>query len=52
MVLTGGGWSHKIGVVTRYNMEGKSETLPSLIIARYGHACGKFINKDNVKVSF
>ena len=51
MVLTGGGWSHKIGAVTRYNMEGKSETLPSLITARYGHACGKFI-KDNVKVSF
>ena len=49
VVLTGG--SASMSLVTKYNMEGKAEDLPSLITGRYNHACGETANSDGSIVS-
>ena len=36
--------------ISRYNKEGKSETLPPLIYGRFQHGCASYINNDDKKV--
>ena len=49
VVLTGGYYSQSL--VTKYNIEGQAEALPSLITGRYNHACGKIARTDGSIVS-
>jgi len=52
-VIVTGGYGSGIGhlkTVSRYNLEGFMENMPSLITARNGHGCGSFTNEDNIKV--
>ena len=50
VVLTGGSAKDLENLVTRYNMEGKVTTLPSLKTGRMVHTCGKFTNKNGETV--
>merc|ERR1712142_387816 len=51
IILTGGYNSGGyLRTVTRYNMKGFVEKLPSLITARRNHGCGCFTNDENKKV--
>ena len=53
VVLTGG-WEKnnlKSKKVTKYNANGEATSLPSLIVGRIYHACGKFINANQEMVS-
>ena len=60
VVLTGGygcltpdycnDWT-ELTTVTRYNMQGKATTLPSLNTARGEHACGTLKKSDGAKES-
>ena len=49
VVLTGG--SSSPTAVTKYKPDGEATSLPSLIMGRAVHACGKFINADLETVS-
>ena len=49
VVLTGG--SSSPTAVTKYKSDGDATSLPSLIMGRAYHACGKFINADLETVS-
>ena len=37
--------------VISYNKTGYSKTLADLSVARFSHACGKFVNNERVNVS-
>ena len=56
VVLTGGGMGPEFSIdevynkVVRYNKDGWVEDLPQLIVGRSNHACGSYVNRDNVKV--
>ena len=52
-VITGG-WDHgrALNSVVRYNPQGESEVLPSLTVARWGHACAGYLNGDGERVSW
>lgn len=49
VVITGGTYPARDDV-TRYQRNGEATTLPSLQTARWGHACGHFIDNNNDKV--
>ena len=38
--------------VVCYNSQGESEVLPSLTVARWGHACAGYLNGDGERVSW
>jgi len=48
VIVTGGYYVLK--TVSRYNLEGFIENMPTLITGRYDHGCGLFINQDNTKI--
>merc|ERR1712240_319491 len=54
IIVTGGtsdsGGFDPLKTVSRYNLEGFMESMPSLITARRSHGCGSFTNQDNIKV--
>ena len=52
-VITGG-WDNgrALNSVVRYNPQGESEVLPSLTVARWGHACAGYLNGDGERVSW
>jgi len=51
VIVTGGiDGSSRLKTVSRYNLEGFMESMPSLITARSSHGCGSFTNQDNIKV--
>ena len=56
VVITGGSGYYSWKKVTKYQMNGKSQSLPDLLAARYYHACGLFTNSDedlvNCKILF
>ena len=49
MVITGG-YGKANTRVTKYSMDGKSQSLPNLITGRYFHACGLFTNANGDQV--
>ena len=55
-IITGGwDWSapdRALNSVVRYNSQGESEVLPSLTVARWGHACAGYLNGDGERVSW
>ena len=50
VTITGGRYSKKR--VTRYQVDGSSESLPELNDERYVHACGYYANSDGFIVCF
>ena len=55
-IITGGQDSSApddaLNSVVRNNPEGESEVLPSLTVARWGHACAGYLNGDGERVSW
>ena len=49
VVLTGG--EDALTLVTRYDMQGRATTLPSLNTGRRYHACGRLKKSDGATVS-
>ena len=49
-IITGG--VDSLNSVVRYNSQGESEVLPSLTVARWGHACAGYLNGDGERVSW
>ena len=51
LIVTGGkDGSSYLNKVTKYNVNGSYEVLPTLNVAREGHACGCYLNTNEEKV--
>ena len=46
-----GGRSENDTLVSRYNQDGWIEDLPNLNAARQNHACGTYVDDNNIRVS-
>ena len=57
VIITGGWYGVYLSFVTRYNVDGFDEKLPTINVARNGHGCSSYLDseghkvKENMKIS-